>query len=64
MLGDILLDELQKHVGHFEALRCDCGLEAAVKLCGNIDIQSFYPDSFLRLDLTHLLSSEDEHMRL
>jgi hypothetical protein len=41
MLVDILCDELEQYIRHLQALGCSCGFELAVKLTGDIHVQTF-----------------------
>ena len=57
VFADVVLDELEQHDCHFEALGCGCGLKSVVKVDRNVQVHTFC-SFWLSLDLTHLLSSE------
>ena len=64
VLVDVVLDELQQHVGHVQALGCGDGLEAVVQLDGYVQVHAFHLWFFLlwRSDSPPLLS-QDEAIR-
>ena len=56
MLGYILLDKLQQHVGHVRALGGSDRLEAVVEFDGNVQIHALHLWLFSFFDFPHLLS--------